>query len=268
MSRCGSVWIDGTIHAFSDAASISALSSHIRYGAEPGRAERNTKGVPMKPVPTERVLSAIWKYLVKDPMNLLYPLRYWKYFRAGIYLFNGNKIYKHRSARIEKPNGRIVFGAFQHPFKIHPGFIRLNENATLIVHGDIGIVDGVMIEVGPGATLEIGGNTYINANTVIGVSQSVRIGKDCAISAEVGISDTDMHFILDPEGNKMPATAPIEIGDHVWIGARCVIMKGTRIQSGAVIGATALVQGRVPAKSLVIPHRSQVMPLNIEWVAD
>jgi acetyltransferase-like isoleucine patch superfamily enzyme len=222
----------------------------------------------MKSVTKRRILHALWQYLVKDPMNLFYPLRYWRYFLSGIFLFNGNKILKHRSARIEKGESRLVFGAFQHPFKTPPGFIRLNENARLIVHGDVGIVDGVMIEVGPEATLEIGGNTYINTNTVIGVKESIRIGKDCAISAEVGISDTDMHFILDPEGNKMPATAPIEIGDHVWIGARCVIMKGTKIGSGAVIGATALVQGRVPPKSLVIPNRSKVMPLNIEWVAE
>jgi len=223
----------------------------------------------MKPVTVKRILSAIWKYLVKDPMNLFYPLRYWRYFISGIYLFNGNKIFKHRSARIEqRNNGRILFGAFQHPFRIPPGFIRLNENARLIIHGDVGIADGAMIEVGPGATLEIGGNTGINANTVIGVKELVRIGRDCAISAEVGISDTDMHFILDPVGNKMPATAPIEIGDHVWIGVRCIIMKGTRIESGAVIGATALVQGRIPAKSIVMPNRSKVMPLNIEWVPE
>jgi acetyltransferase-like isoleucine patch superfamily enzyme len=226
------------------------------------------KGDTRKRFPMKRILSMVWQYLARDPRNLFYPIWHWKYFLSGIYLFNGNKIFKHRSAIIEKRSGRIVFGAFQHPFKTPPGFLRLNENARLIIHGDVGIVDGAMIEVGPGATLEIGGNTYINANTVIGVKESIRIGSDCAISAEVGISDTDMHFILDPDGNKMPATAPIEIGDHVWIGARSIIMKGTRIESGAVIGATALVQGRIPAKSVVMPSRSKVMPLNIEWVGE
>ena len=225
-----------------------------------------TNGDSRKRYPIKRILSMVWKYLAKDPMNLFYPVWYWKYFLSGIYLFNGNKIFKHRTARIEQRNGRILFGFFQHPFKFPAGFIRLEANAKLIITGDVGIGDGTMIEIGPGATLEIGGNTGINMNTRIGVKESIRIGRDCAISAEVGISDTDMHFILDPEGNKMSATAPIEIGDHVWIGARCIIMKGTRIESGAVIGATALVQGRIPAKSLVFARRSHVRPLNIEWV--
>jgi len=206
-----------------------------------------------------------WKYLTRDPMNLFRPVWHWKHFLSGIYLFNGNKIFKHRSAQIEQRNGRILFGAFQHPFKLPRGFIRLEANAKLIVTGDVFIGDGTWIEIGPGATLEIGGNTAININTRIAVKESIRIGKDCAISGEVGIFDTDMHFILVGK-SKLSATAPIEIGDHVWIGDHSAILKGTRIESGAVIGATALVQGRVPAKSVVIPNRSQAIPLNIEWV--
>jgi len=212
------------------------------------------------------ILSAVWRLFVKDPKNLLCPLRYWKYFLSGIYLFNGNKIIKHRSAQIEQRNGRTLFGNIQHPFRAAPGFIRMEAKAKLILTGDVDIADGVMIELGPGATLEIGGDTRIYANAMIGVKESIRIGRSCAISDEVGIVDTDVHFILDHEGNKMSATAPIEIGDHVWIGERCTIMKGSRIESGAVIGATVTVQGRIPAKSFVEANRPKVLPFNVEWV--
>jgi acetyltransferase-like isoleucine patch superfamily enzyme len=212
------------------------------------------------------ILSAAWKLFVKDPRNLFYPLRHWKYFLAGIYLFNGNKIFKHRSARIEQGGGRILFGNTRHPFRVPPGFIRLEEDAKLIITGDVDIADGVMIGIGPGATLEIGENTTINTNARVGVKESIRIGRNCTISAEAGIMDTDVHFILDHEGNKMRATAPIEIGDHVWIGTRCTILKGTRIESGAVIRSNALVQGRIPAKSVVEAKRPHVMPFNVEWV--
>ena len=160
----------------------------------------------------------------------------------------------------------MLFGNIEHPFRIPPGCIRLDANAKLIITGNVGIADGVMIELGPGATLEIGGNTYINANTKIGVKESVRIGKNCAISAEVGIMDTDVHFILDHEGNRMIATAPIEIGDHVWIGARCTILKGSRIDSGAIIGATSLVSGHIHAKTLACTSNCQEVRRNVEWI--
>ena len=64
----------------------------------------------------------------------------------------------------------------------------------------------------------------------------------------------------------MTATAPIEIGDHVWIGARCTILKGSRIDSGAVIGATSLVTGHVHAKSLSCASSCQEVRRNVEWI--
>jgi acetyltransferase-like isoleucine patch superfamily enzyme len=78
--------------------------------------------------------------------------------------------------------------------------------------------------------------------------------------------DTDVHFILDSNGNKMSATAPIEIGDHVWIGVRCTILKGSKIESGAIVGATSLVSGHIQAKSLARANRCQEVRQNVEWV--
>ena len=36
---------------------------------------------------------------------------------------------------------------------------------------------------------------------------------------------------------------PIEIGNHVWIGAKSTILKGTKIADGSVIGAGSLGTG-------------------------
>ena len=36
------------------------------------------------------------------------------------------------------------------------------------------------------------------------------------------------------------------IGDDVWIGANCVLLDGTTIGSGSVIGAASLLRGTLP----------------------
>ena len=41
------------------------------------------------------------------------------------------------------------------------------------------------------------------------------------------------------------AVEGIFIGDDVWIGAQCIIVKGARIGNGAVIGANSLVNSDI-----------------------
>jgi acetyltransferase-like isoleucine patch superfamily enzyme len=46
-------------------------------------------------------------------------------------------------------------------------------------------------------------------------------------------------------------TAPIIIGDDVWIGTGAVITKGVKIGNGAVIGVNSLITKDVPENAIV-----------------
>jgi len=52
-------------------------------------------------------------------------------------------------------------------------------------------------------------------------------------------------------------TSPITIGDDVWIGAHCVILRGVTIGKGAVVGANSVVVHDVPEYTVVagVPAR-------------
>ena len=55
-----------------------------------------------------------------------------------------------------------------------------------------------------------------------------------------------MHEI--PLGSGRPISmAPIRIGKGVFIGARCIVLKGVTIGDGAVIGAGSVVTSDIPA---------------------
>jgi acetyltransferase-like isoleucine patch superfamily enzyme len=45
-------------------------------------------------------------------------------------------------------------------------------------------------------------------------------------------------------------TAPIHIGDNVWIGAKATITRGVTIGDNAVVGANSVVTGDVPADAV------------------
>ena len=55
------------------------------------------------------------------------------------------------------------------------------------------------------------------------------------------------------------AESPVVIGDDCWIGSNVVILRGSRIGRGCVIGAGAVVHGDVPPYSVVIAKHHEVV---------
>ena len=106
----------------------------------------------------------------------------------------------------------------------------------------------------PGALLRIGCDTGISGGSFCAAVQ-IDIGERCLIGADVMISDTDFHS-LAPEGRSTGTdwsrvgSAPVRIGNDVFIGARAVILKGVVIGDGAVIGAGSVVTRSVPARAV------------------
>ncbi|MEW6443395.1 MAG: acyltransferase [bacterium] len=210
-------------------------------------------------------LARIWKAIRYDPRNLVYPLRHPGRLASGIYLFNGNRILQHPGARIEKAAGRVQFGCFWDFWRSKGGIV-VHDGACLRFQGEAVIGDGAVLEVHPGALLEIGAGTTINPGSRIIALEEIRIGADCAISWEVQIMDGDYHRLSGPEGNPEPATASIHIADHVWIGARSLILKGTRIEAGAVVGAGSVIAGKkVPARTVVAGNPARTVRENAHW---
>lgn len=112
----------------------------------------------------------------------------------------------------------------------------------------------------PAARVSIGRSTFLNRRTEVIAAESVAIGDDCAISWDVVITDTDYHEL---HGSKR--TAPVVIGDHVWIGARASILKGVTIGDGAVIAAGAVVTKDVPPGTLVAGSPARAIRSDVTW---
>ena len=80
---------------------------------------------------------------------------------------------------------------------------------------------------GPNASIRIGSDSGLSG-TVICAAASVRIGSNVLVDADVVIADTDFHPIR-PEGRRYNdnlndiESAPVEIGDNVFIGAGSVV---------------------------------------------
>lgn len=64
--------------------------------------------------------------------------------------------------------------------------------------------------------------------------------------------DTDFHKIFDEHRVRLNPSAEIEIGDRVWIGCRCTILKGTSIASDTVVASGSVVtKSHVQANTVI-----------------
>jgi acetyltransferase-like isoleucine patch superfamily enzyme len=123
------------------------------------------------------------------------------------------------------------------------------------------------------AMIEIGDYSYI-ANASLVCSERITIGAHTMIAGGVTIADSDFHpleaaarladtLALAPGGDRSrrPSvdTAPVVIGDGVWIGWNATILKGTRVGAGAVIQPGAVVIGNVPDGAVVAGNPARVV---------
>jgi maltose O-acetyltransferase len=97
--------------------------------------------------------------------------------------------------------------------------------------------------------VSIGKRTFINQDTAIVATTRVEIGEDCLIGDQVSILDTDFHAVSPAERHTSPGeSAPIRIGNNVWLAAR--VMKGVTIGDNTVVAAGAVVTSSLPANVL------------------
>ncbi len=139
--------------------------------------------------------------------------------------------------------------------------IELGEDARLRFEGDARIGDGTMILLGPRARVTIGDRTYFDGDSRVICTTSVSIGARCAIAWGVLLMDADFHGL---EG-RASGDAPLRIGEHVWIGAGAMVLKGVTVGDGAVIAAGAVVTRDVPAGALVAGNPARVAREDVTW---
>lgn len=102
------------------------------------------------------------------------------------------------------------------------------------------------------ATFTMGRRSSIGFNSVVSVKHKVTIGDECAISWNCTIIDNDMHQIHELPENVKASTKKNEvvIGNHVWVGAGVMILKGVTIGDNCVIAAGSIVTRDIPPNTL------------------
>ena len=132
--------------------------------------------------------------------------------------------------------------------------------------GTANIGHGSKIAVGKTGELILGDNFTISAESSIIAFKSISIGDNCLIAWNTQIMDTDFHTITDLNNNILNAPAPVILGNKIWVGARCMILKGAEIPSNCVIGAGSIVSGKITGENqLIVGSPAKAVRSEIMW---
>lgn len=116
--------------------------------------------------------------------------------------------------------------------------LTLGSHSTL--HTGVRVYDPSQIGVGEGTI--IGYRTFIDGRSPVTIGDHTDIASEVMIySSEHDLSSPDFHAV----------SAPVTIGDYVFIGPRAIILPGVTIGNRAVVAAGAVVTKDVPEGKIV-----------------
>jgi acetyltransferase-like isoleucine patch superfamily enzyme len=101
-----------------------------------------------------------------------------------------------------------------------------------------------------GAELTIGALSLFNYGVSLRAERSIRIGERCMFGSLAHVHDTNHE-----------RTAPIVIGDDVWIAYGAIVEPGVTIGDGSVVAAGSVVTADVPPYSLAMGNPATCTPL-------
>lgn len=108
------------------------------------------------------------------------------------------------------------------------------------------------------SNVQIGERVSFGGNVFFGGSAQITIGHDTMIAVNAVLHTATHDYNNHPMWSYC-IEKPIEIGNHVWIGASAIIMPGVKVGDYAVIGAGSIVTAHVPVGAIVTGSPAKIL---------
>lgn len=212
-----------------------------------------------------------WNILLSLPKTLRFNLHYFP-LKTALKL----PVFVSHRTFLRELHGKIVL-----PEKVNTAMIKIG-------FGDVGHYDrkrsrsiwqvsgtvafGGKASIGHGSKLSVRGNLTLGADfnmtaeSTIVCAHQISFGNDCLLSWDILIMDTDEHPIINQDGIRTNPDKPILVGNHVWIGCKCTLLKGTEIPNNAIVAAGTLLTSAFSGENQVIGgNPPAVLKSDVRW---
>jgi len=199
-----------------------------------------------------------WKYLLNSSFVKI----------KGKNIIENNGVFKRTKVKISGENNQLILkkGA-----RINKSNIWINgKNNKVIIGENCNLNNLTIIMDNNNSIIDIGDKTGCAKTQIVSLEPyDIIIGKDCMISYDVEIRNTDSHKIFDRKTSKrINFGNEILIEDHVWIASRTMVLKGSIIRKNSVIGTSSIVSGEIEENSIGVGSPAKVIRKGIYWNRD
>ena len=141
--------------------------------------------------------------------------------------------------------------------------------------------------------LRLGADFNMTAESTIVCAKEIRFGDDCLLSWDILVMDTDEHPLYnrhetarretrdpslvsgpevpcpvsnDMENERINPDKPIIVGNHVWIGCKCILLKGAEVPDNTVLAAGTLLKAPFRGENQVIGgNPPSILKSEVHW---
>ncbi len=144
--------------------------------------------------------------------------------------------------------------------------------SRIVFKGSCSFSRGCTLKAVHGGVLTLGRGVECNPGTYLLCANSITIGDDFLSGWDCVIKDNDGHPVVDADVDLdtvhelVDEGKPIIIGDHVWFGAKVVVLKGARIGSNSIVGWGSLVTKQFEGEHQIIAgFPAKIIRGNANW---
>ena len=165
--------------------------------------------------------------------------------------------------KVERAMVKIGFGDVGH-------YDRKRSRSIWQVSGTVNF--GGKASIGHGSKLSVRGDLKLGegfnmtAESTIVCAKEITFGDDCLVAWDVLVMDTDEHPLYNKENERLNPDKPIVVGNHVWIGCKCVLLKGAEIPNNTVLAAGTLLKSAFAGEQQVIGgNPPSILKREVHW---
>lgn len=141
-----------------------------------------------------------------------------------------------------------------------------SHNAVILI-GEKGNLSG-QIRAGYYCHINIGDNVTCTNKIYITSAEKTKIiiGDDCMFSTGNQIRSDDAHAIYDVDtGKRVNNSKDIVIGEHVWFAFNSVVLSGSQIGEGSIVGFASVVKGKYLNNCVIVGAPAKTTKNNVAW---